>query len=158
VTNVWVAACKGKVPVFNGGGYGDRSWIPDAGNTANGPVWNGVIHPSNTYGSKLKRQTDGKPMRKQEMPLNVVCHAICLFTDRGAKLVDPFAGSGVVGMAGIRLGRPVLSIELFPDTKVPGQMRHNYYWAWCRAYLGDRALFDWPTEVEQSKPYAWWVA
>jgi DNA modification methylase len=157
VSNIWVVASESKTTKFKPRGYGERHWLDDKLNYQHHGGWNDVIHPSNTYGSKLRRIEDGQILRKQEMPFTSTCHAICLFTNQGDRMIDPFAGSGVVGMCGMRLKRPTLSLEMFHDTELPAMQRNARYWAWCKTHLKDRALFEYPTQREQQHPYHWLV-
>jgi site-specific DNA-methyltransferase (adenine-specific) len=48
-------------------------------------------------------------------PFGVIEPLIRLYTAPGALILDPFAGSGSIGVAAVRLGRRAASLELKPD-------------------------------------------
>jgi site-specific DNA-methyltransferase (adenine-specific) len=51
---------------------------------------------------------------KNEKPLGLIERLIRVFTDPGALIIDPFAGSGTTGVAALNLGRRFLGWEADP--------------------------------------------
>ena len=66
----------------------------------------GAVYPGRRFGAKLINPANGEPFRKQEMPMNVTCHYIAQYVGAGGVILDPFAGTGVVGLAALRTGHP----------------------------------------------------
>ena len=154
---MWVFACKqGGTPTFNQS-YGGTSWLCDGHglvNTAHSPTWAGIQFPGQTYGSKLRRRTSGGIFRRQEMPFTSTAHAVCTFTKVGGRVVDPFSGTGVIGMVCMRTNRPYQGVELFNDVSREVLRRSTLYFLWTVRKLPGGFLVA-PTERERAHPYAW---
>jgi hypothetical protein len=75
-------------------------------------------------------------------------------TRLGAKLLDPFGGTGLVGLAAYRCHRKCMVIEKFSDTKEPGIKRWERYYRWCNTKL-PAAWPVYPTGKEVLNPYGW---
>jgi hypothetical protein len=114
----------------------------------------GVIYPGRRFGAKLLRP-DGNHYRRQEMPFNVVAHLMCLHTLPNWHILDPFGGTGVIGLAGMRTGRRVTTVEQFPDVREAAVARWKLYYRWCTAKLGDPCSPA-PTAKEAKNPYCWY--
>jgi len=78
--------------------------------------WNSKLHWSNYVNVLVDRVDDisEHPWRK---PPSMIERFIKIHSDPGDKVLDPFAGSGVVHDACIKLGRNSLSIEISEATK-----------------------------------------
>lgn len=68
-----------------------------------------VTHPE----ALLKPGTNSKAHPAQ-MPVGLAARAILFSTDEGDTVLDPFMGSGTVGVAAMRTGRRFIGIELDP--------------------------------------------
>jgi hypothetical protein len=156
---MWLVACKGKQPYTLSTSYATEDgcgeeWLPKKQVSRFDSAWTGVIYPTNKFGAKLLRP-DGSPYRKQEMPFNVVAHAMAVHTKPEWRILDPFGGTGVTAMCGIRMRRPVTCIEKFADTEDDAKRRLKRYYLWCQTKL--TAKDTGPTKAEVGNPYKWYA-
>jgi len=71
--------------------------------------WNGGgSHGVFTY----TKNSGGKHDHPTQKPLPLMERLVCLFTDQGQTLLDPFMGSGTTLIAAIRTGRRAIGIEI----------------------------------------------
>jgi hypothetical protein len=149
-------ACKEK-PFCRTASYGldekDPEWLDVYLNNRFVTVLNDVVYPGRRFGARLLRP-DGEVFRKQEMPFNVVAHLLAVHARREWCVLDPFGGTGVVGMAGIRLGMAVTVVEKFDDVVDAAEGRWHMYHRWMEAKTGGIVG---PTPAEFLNPYCWSV-
>ena len=103
------------------------------------------------FGAKLLRPKDGQPYRRQEMPFNVVAHLLCQWSSPGERILDAYAGTGVIAMACLRTGRSCVSVEKYDDTKEDALRRLRTYYEW----VVHKTSGECPEEAEASNPYTW---
>lgn len=74
--------------------------------------WNG----RGSYGLWSCSGTRGKRDRHpNEKPMDLALKLVALFSERGETILDPFAGSGAIGEACVRLGRSYIGLERDPS-------------------------------------------
>ena len=81
---------------------------------------------------------------------------MCMFTNEGDTLLDPFAGTGVINQVGLRTRRVIEGIELFDDTAKAAMQRCRAYYRWILCKLPKNHMLS-PTEQERANPYVWYI-
>jgi site-specific DNA-methyltransferase (adenine-specific) len=76
------------------------------------PRWNGGgrrgVFTHNTNNSERQG------IHPTEKPISLMRELICLFSDNGQTILDPFMGSGTTGVAAVKEGRQFVGIEIDP--------------------------------------------
>jgi len=101
-------------PQFNG-------QMPAQGFECMASAWCGTGHSRWNGGGRrgvftaLTNQPDRQGEHQTEKPIPLMRELVSLFSDDGATVLDPFAGSGTTGIACQRLGRRFIGVELDPN-------------------------------------------
>lgn len=104
--------------------------------------WNGRGTAALWIGSPENRKKTGHPTAK---PLLLCMRLVDLFSDEGETVIDPFAGSGTIGLACAALGRSYVGVEIDAAAIDNARRRHREFDAgraralyadYCDKYVG----------------------
>lgn len=94
-----------KTPVFYRNGHGERTaWTPNPLGALRGDIWE---YPT-LAGKRFERERSGHPTQKPESLITDLIRAFCPKDSDGryaGRILDPFSGSGTVGVCAERLNR-----------------------------------------------------
>lgn len=122
---------------------GRKRW--NGGGTA--ALW--VAHPED-------RKSTGHPTAK---PVHLAMRLVELFSDPGELVIDPFAGSGAIGLACVALGRSYVGIEKSPEhvANARGRLERfnaaaalTSYREHCAKYVGAGTLGPFMLEADRA--------
>jgi site-specific DNA-methyltransferase (adenine-specific) len=80
-----------------------------------GTVW-GVPSDGKYWGRVTSSNKERRPGHPNQLPERYLERLLLAYTDRGDRVLDPFAGSGTTATVAAALGRPCVTIDVSPAT------------------------------------------